>query len=226
MRSRILALLAAAGCAAGCGSHSGGSSTGGGEGGSTGVTVGGSSPVIGGCSVFPADNAWNTRIDDTTKFQVDPNWSMYQGTMNLSTHLHPDWGAWSTDHYGIPWQTVPSSQPGVPMSFMYASESDPGPYPFPADARVEGGSDSGGDMHVLVVQEGTCLLYETWSSLYNGPGWACGSGAKFDLSSDKLRHDGWTSADAAGLPILPGLVKVSEVKAGKIEHAIRFTMNQ
>jgi hypothetical protein len=190
------------------------------------VTVGGSSPVIGGCSVFPADNPWNTRIDDTTAFPVDPNWSMYEGTMNLSTHLHPDWGDWSMDHYGIPWQTVPSTQPGVPMSFMYASQSDPGPYPFPANALVEGGSDSGGDMHVLVLQEGTCLLYETWSSLYSGPGWTCGSGAKFDLSSNKLRPDGWTSADAAGLPILPGLVKVAEVKAGKIQHAIRFTMNQ
>jgi hypothetical protein len=80
-------------------------------------------------------------------------------------------------------------------------------------------------MHVLVVQEGTCLLYETYSSTYTGPGWSCGSGAKFDLSSDALRPDGWTSADAAGLPILPGLVKVAEVTAGKVEHAIRFTMN-
>jgi hypothetical protein len=113
------------------------------------------------------------------------------------------------------------------MTFMYASESDPGPYPFPANALVEGGSGSGGDMHVLVLQEGTCLLYETFSSTYNGAsGWSCGSGAKFDLTSDKLRPDGWTSADAAGLPILPGLVKVSEVMAGEVAHAIRFTMNK
>ena len=108
---------------------------------------------------------------------------------------------------------------------MSPPESDPGPYPFPANAKVEGGSDSGGDMHVLVIEEGSCLLYETWDSILKGPGWNCGSGAKFDMTSNKLRPDGWTSADAAGLPILPGLVKVSEVKAGKVEHAIRFTMN-
>jgi hypothetical protein len=111
------------------------------------------------------------------------------------------------------------------MTFGYSGESDPGPYPFPKNALVEGGADSGGDMHVLVIQEGSCELYETWNSLYTGPGWDCGAGAKFDLSSNKLRPDGWTSADAAGLPILPGLVKVSEVMAGKVEHAIRFTMS-
>ena len=111
------------------------------------------------------------------------------------------------------------------MKFQYASESDPGPYPIPADAKVEGGSNSGGDMHVLVVQQGKCLLYETWSSKYTSPGWTCGSGAKFDLGSNTLRPDGWTSADAAGLPVLPGLVKVSEVMAGAVNHAIRFTMD-
>jgi hypothetical protein len=111
------------------------------------------------------------------------------------------------------------------MTFQYASESDPGPFPFPASALVEGGSGSGGDMHVIVLQTGTCLLYETWDSTYVGPGWSCGSGAKFDLGTDALRADGWTSGDAAGLPILPGLVKVSEVQAGAIPHAIRFTMN-
>jgi hypothetical protein len=182
-------------------------------------------PVIGGCSIFPADNPWNTRIDDTTKFPVHPSWSTYQGTMSLGTHLHPDWGDWSTDHYGIPWGVVPSSQTGVPMTFKYADQSDPGPYPFPSDAKVEGGAGSGGDMHVLVVQQGTCLLYETWSSTYTGPGWSCGSGAKFDLGSNALRPDGWTSADAAGLPVFPGLVKVSEVQAGAVKHAVRFTMN-
>jgi hypothetical protein len=190
-----------------------------------GVTVGGSSPVIGGCSIFPADNPWNTRIDDTTKFAVHPQWGSYQKTMNLPHNLHPDWGDWSMDQYGIPWQTVPATQPKVPMMFQYADESDPGPYPFPQNALVEGGANSGGDMHVLVIEEGSCLLYETWSSMYTGPGWSCGSGAVFDLTSDKLRPDGWTSADAAGLPVLPGLVKVSEVKAGIVAHAIRFTMN-
>ena len=193
--------------------------------GSATVTVGGPVPTIGGCSIFPADNPWNTRIDDATKFPVHPQWSAYQAKMSPTTHLHPDWGNWSTDHYGIPWQAVPSTQAGAPMTFDYADESDPGPYPFPMDAKVEGGAGSGGDMHVLVVEMGTCSLYETWSSKYVGPGWSCGSGAKFDLSSNALRADGWTSADAAGLPILPGLVKVSEVQAGAVNHAIRFTMN-
>jgi hypothetical protein len=150
---------------------------------------------------------------------------MYLARMNPATHLHPDWGDWSTNHYGIPWQTVPGGQPQVPMMFHYASESDPGPYPFPSNALVEGGANSGGDMHVLVVDTGTCTLFETWSSQYVGPGWSCGSGAKYDLRSNSLRPDGWTSADAAGLPILPGLVKVSEVQAGVIAHALRFTMS-
>jgi hypothetical protein len=112
------------------------------------------------------------------------------------------------------------------MTFNYADESDPGPYPFPANALVEGGANSGGDMHVLVIDTGTCTLYETWSSTYKGPGWSCGSGAKFDLSSNALRPAGWTSADAAGLAVLPGLVKVSEVNAGAINHALRFTVSK
>jgi hypothetical protein len=200
----------------------GGSSGGGVD---AGTNVGGDVPVIGGCPIFPADNPWNTRIDDPTKFPVSAQWATYQGTMNVTKHLHPDWGDWSTDHYGIPWQVVPGSQAGVPMTFKYADQSDPGPYPFPPDAKVEGGAGSGGDMHVLVVQQGACTLYETWSSTYSNPGWSCGSGAKFDLGSNALRPDGWTSADAAGLPVFPGLVKVSEVQAGAVKHAIRFTMN-
>jgi len=189
------------------------------------TTESGTVPTLGGCPVFPADNPWNTRVDDSSKFPVHPNWSTYEATMNLTTHLHPDWGDWSTDHYGIPWQAVPAAQAGVPMTFQYADQSDPGPYPFPATAKVEGGAGSGGDMHVLVVVIGKCSLYETWSSTYQGPGWSCGSGATFDLMTGALRPDGWTSADAAGLPILPGLVKVAEVQAGAVNHAIRFTMN-
>jgi hypothetical protein len=174
--------------------------------------------------MFPADNPWNTRIDDTTAYPVHPQSATYITNMSPGTHLHPDWGNWSTDKYGIPWQVVPASQAMVPMTFDSADESDPGPYPFPANAMVEGGANSGGDMHVLVVQQTACQLYETWDTTYVGPGWNAGSGAKFDLTSDTLRPDGWTSADAAGLPILPGLVKVSEVTAGAINHAIRFTV--
>jgi len=120
---------------------------------------------------------------------------------------------------------VPASQSNVPVNITdYASESDPGPYPIPATARVEGGANSGGDQHVLVLQSGTCTLYEMYISAYTGPGWSCAQGSKFDLNSNTLRPTGWTSADAAGLPVLPGLVKVSEVQAGAINHAIRFTV--
>jgi hypothetical protein len=212
------------GASASSGSSSGGSGSGSGSGSSSGGGPAGAGPALGGCSIFPADNPWNTRIDDTTKFPVHPKWSSYQANMNLTRGLHPDWGDWTNDHYGIPWQTVPAGQARVPMTFQYASESDPGPYPFPPDAKVEGGAGSGGDMHVLVIDTGACALYETWSSTFVNPGWSCGSGARFDLASNALRPDGWTSADAAGLPILPGLVKVSEVQAGAVQHAIRFTM--
>jgi hypothetical protein len=191
----------------------------------SGSSPAGPVPTIGGCAIFPADNPWNTRVDDPQKFPVHPQSATYIASMSPGTHLHPDWGDWSTSHYGIPWQTVPPGQPGVPVTFTYASESDPGPYPFPPNALVEGGAGSGGDMHVLVIDTGTCTLYETWSSTYTNPGWSCGSGAKFDLASNTLRPDGWTSADAAGLPVLPGLVRVSEVTAGAINHALRFTVS-
>jgi hypothetical protein len=175
--------------------------------------------------VLPPDNAWNTRIDDPAKFPVHANSSTYIAHMAPNTALHADWGDWSMNHYGIPWQTVPGSQPMVQMTFQDPSESDPGPYPFPSNALVEGGANFGGDMHVLVLDTGTCTLYETWSSTHSGSGWTCGSGAKFNLRSNGLRPDGWTSADAAGLPILPGLVRVAEVKAGSIPHALRFTVS-
>jgi hypothetical protein len=157
---------------------------------------------------------------------VDPNSATYISSIGAGTHLHPDWGDWSSSKYGIPWQIVPSSQAGVPMTFDYADESDPGPYPFPATAMVEGGAGSGGDMHVLVIQQGSCTLFETWNTTYTNPGWHAGSGAKFNLGSNTLRPDGWTSADAAGLPVFPGLVKVSEVQAGAINHALRFTVSK
>ena len=182
-------------------------------------------PTIGGCPIFSAESAWNTRIDDPQRFPVHAQSAAYIANMSPTTHLHPDWGDWSTNHYGIPWQTVPGSQATVPMTFSYSGESDPGPYPFPANALVEGGAGSGGDMHVLVIDTGTCTLYETWSSAYVSPGWMCGSGAKFDLRANTLRPDGWTSADAAGLAVLPGLVKVAEAEAGAIHHALRFTMS-
>ena len=163
---------------------------------------------------FPADNEWNR---DVSGDPVDPASDAYIASIGAGRFLHPDFGSDPT--YGIPWTTVPAGQPLVPMSFDFDDESDPGPYPFPANAPVE----AGGDRHVLVVQQGSCRLYETFDSTYVGPGWSCGSGALFDLRSNALRHDGWTSADAAGLPILPGLVRRDEVKSGAIRHALRFT---
>jgi hypothetical protein len=179
-------------------------------------------PVIGSCRVFPANNPWNT---DISRYPVDPNSNNYLTHMNAFTkHLHPDFG--SNPTYGIPYITVPGTQARVPMSFTYASESDPGPYPFPPNAPIEGGSGSTGDRHVLVIDRDNCVLYETFSSYYVGPGWNAGSGAIFHFNSNALRPDHWTSADAAGLPIFPGLVRYYEVQQGAINHALRFTVHQ
>ena len=121
---------------------------------------------------------------------------------------------------------VPGTQPKVPLRFEYADESDPGPYPIPPDAPIEGGPAADGDRHILVLDKDCCRLYETWSTYPEGAGWKAGSGAVFDLASSKLRPDGWTSADAAGLPILPGLLRYDEVAAGAVRHAIRFTVQR
>jgi hypothetical protein len=176
-------------------------------------------PIISGCQVFPAENPWNRDISNDP---LDPNSSNYIAHMNGGTKfLHPDFG--SNPSYGIPFVVVPGTQPRVPVSFYYADESDPGPYPIPPNAPIEGGASSTGDRHVLVLDRDSCLLYEMFDAHYVPPGWQCGSGAVFDLKSNKLRPDYWTSADAAGLPILPGLVRYDEVAAGQISHAIRFT---
>jgi hypothetical protein len=135
--------------------------------------------------------------------------------------VHPDFG--SNPSYGIPYVVVPAGQPAVPITYTaYGSQSDPGPFPIPLDAPVEGGSDR----HVLAVQQGSCQLYELFAASRSGGGWAAASGARFDLRSNALRPVGWTSADAAGLPILPGLVRYDEVAAGRIAHALRVTFAQ
>jgi hypothetical protein len=191
--------------------------------GSAGSPPGGG-PMIGGCPIFPADNSWNR---DVSTDAVDPESSAIIANINANggKNVHPDFGRTLT--YGIPYVVVPANQAGVPVTFQYADESDPGPYPIPADAPIEGGSTATGDRHVLVVQQGSCLLYEMYSSTYVGPGWRCGSGAKFDLRSNALRHECWTSADAAGLPVLAGLVRYEEaVTQGVIAHALRFTVSQ
>jgi hypothetical protein len=178
-------------------------------------------PEVGGCQIFPSDNAWN---EDVSQLPVDPNSAIYLASMNAATtNLHPDFG--SNPTYGIPYTVVPSTQPGVPVTFQYASQSDPGPYPIPSNAPIEGGPGATGDRHVLVVQSGACKLYEMWEAYYAGPGWTAGSGAVFNLNSDALRPDYWTSADAAGLPVLAGLVRYDEATSGVINHAFRFTVH-
>lgn len=171
------------------------------------------SPILAGCAVFPGDNIWNRRVDD---LPVDSRSNAYINSIGPTTRLHADFGS----IYGIPYTDAPAGQAPVAVTFDYDDESDPGPYPIPPDAPVEDGSD----YHVLVVQRDTCRLYEMWNARKQANGtWLAGSGAVFDLNSNALRPAGWTSADAAGLPILPGLVRYDEVKAGEIRHAIRFT---
>jgi hypothetical protein len=172
----------------------------------------GSSPLVGGCPMFPADNAWNADISQATVLDD------YTDTFPAAMTLWPDFGG--AGEYGIPYVTVPASQPGVPVAFEVADESEPGPYPIPLDAPVE----NGGDRHVLVVREGECKLYELYAAERSGAGWSAYSGAIFDLRSNALRPAGWTSADAAGLPILAGLARRDEVAAGAIRHALRVTV--
>jgi len=198
-------------------------------------------PAGSGCPVFPTDNLWN---QDVSNYCVDPNSDQYIASINQDKqYLHPDFGSDPT--YGIPYVVVPGTQPLVTVTFnQYASESDPGPncpqttstptgcYPFPPTAPVEGGSNSKGDRHVLALladpANKNCTLYEVWEGVKdpNDNNWTAANGAVFNLYSDKLRPDGWTSADAAGLPILPGLARYDEVAAGAIKHALRFTVAQ
>lgn len=175
-------------------------------------------PIIGGCAVFPGDNAWN---QDVSALPVHPRSAAFISSISADgdTFLHPDFG--SNPDYGIPYVVVPPGQGLVPISFGdFADESDPGPYPIPPGAPVEAGSDR----HVLVVRQSECKLYELYHAAYVGPGWTADSGAVWDLRSNALRPEGWTSADAAGLPILPGLARYDELAAGEIRHALRFTV--
>jgi uncharacterized repeat protein (TIGR01451 family) len=179
-------------------------------------------PQLGGCAIFPPDNVWNVPID---KLPVHPDSNAYIANINIDeTTVHPDFGSFQYGYFGIPYNVVPQNQPKVAVTFEYDDESDDGPYPIPPNPLIEGGPDSDGDRHILMVEQGTCKLYETFASYPNGNGtWRAGSGAIFDLNSNALREDGWTSADAAGLPILPGLARYDEVAAGAINHALRFT---
>jgi hypothetical protein len=168
------------------------------------------SPTIGDCAIFPPDNPWNT---DISRAPVDTSHD-YIGALGSMT-LWPDFGG----PYGILFVSVPFSQPLVPVGFDEADESDPGPYPTPLDAPVEDG-----DRHVLTLRQGDCKLFELYDAMRSGGGWHAYSGAVWDLHSNALRPDGWTSADAAGLPMLPGLARVDEARAGAIRHALRITV--
>lgn len=184
----------------------------------------GQPPVIDGCPVFPADNVWNVSVDG---LPVDPNSDAYIATIGADVGLHPDFGTvWQGAPNGIPFVTVPGTQPLVDVEFFWWDESDAGPYPIPPDAPVEGGPSGDGDRHVLVLDRDNCLLYELFYAFPQNGGawWEAHSGAVYDLLSHDLRPDGWTSADAAGLPIVPGLVRYQEaVVEGEIRHALRFT---
>jgi hypothetical protein len=178
---------------------------------------------IGGCRLFPADNVWNARVDS---LPVDPQSGEYVASIGLETGLHPDFGSgeWDGGPIGIPYNLVAGDLPGAEVTFDYDEESDHALYPIPSNPEIEGGPLSDGDRHILIVDQDNCILYELFNAYPQENGdWHAGSGAIFDLQSNALRPAGWTSADAAGLPILSGLVRYDEVAAGQITHALRFT---
>ncbi len=186
-------------------------------------TPSGPGPQIAGCPVLPADNPWNT---DISQLPVAPQSATWVGSALRGSRqtLYHDF--FSDTQYGIPFAVVDASQPDVPVTFDgYPSESDPGPYPIPANAPIEGGGN-GGDQHVIVVDSGSCTLSELYdaSRVGAGPAWRASNGAVFDLRSNALRPETWTSADAAGLPIFPGLARYDDIATGQLTHALRFTV--
>jgi hypothetical protein len=236
---------------------SGGSGAGGGA--DAGATVGGvpggivgAGTTVAGCMIFPPDNPWNVEVDGPGVQVIHT----YDSQLQQSTELHPDFGDYTPDGYGIPYNVVDAGQPDLDTDFtQYASESDPGPggwiganpvttgsatgetaWPFFVGMEIEGNPKAGGtagnlpgDQHGIVLQQGSskCTSYEAWNCVVvSAPPFQCANGAVFDLSSNALRPAGWTSADAAGLSILAGLVRLSEVKAGAVTHAIRVTFNE
>jgi hypothetical protein len=174
------------------------------------------------CSEFPKDNWWHADVRHLPVHHRSRQWLSH---MSTGVDLHPDFGPSYGDgpNYGIPITVVGPSHRRVRVRFDYASESDKVRYPLGGDTRVEGGRRSAGDKHAIVVAKATCKLYETWNTRVRRGHWVAGSGAVWALGSNRLRPNGWTSADAAGLPILPGLLRWNEVKAGRVDHAIRFT---
>jgi len=178
------------------------------------------------CAIFPADNPWNRRVD---RLPVAANSGPVIAAIGRDEGLHPDFGSglYEGRPIGIPITVVRgSSTPKARPPFEYADESDRGPYPIPRDVAIEGGRGSDGDRHALIVDREACRLYELYDLHPAGRGWRAGSGAIWNLRSNRLRPAGWTSADAAGLPILPGLARFDEVARGRIDHALRFTVER
>jgi len=179
------------------------------------------------CPVFPRSNPWNQRVD---RLPVAKNSATLIASIGADRPVHADFGSglYQGAPIGIPYTTVPGNQKRVPVSFDTADESDRGPYPIPPDAPIEGGSNSDGDRHVIVVDRSRCRLYELFDAhpIAGGARWRAGSGAVWSLRSNHLRPRGWTSADAAGLPILPGLARYEELARGGVNHALRFTASR
>ena len=177
------------------------------------------------CPLFPADNAWNHRVDT---LPVASGSTATVATIGATKTVHADFGSglWDGGPIGIPITVVGKAQRKSTVRFEYADESDPGPYPIPAGVRIEGGATVDGDRHALIVDRDACRLYELYALRRVGGSWTAGSGAIWDLRSNRLRPAGWTSADAAGLPILPGLARYDEVAQGRIDHALRFTVSR
>ncbi len=189
------------------------------------ATAGGRPPAgASSCHLFPRSSPWNQRVD---KLPVTRNSGAIVRSIGVDRSMHADFGSglWEGGPIGIPYTTVSAGQRRVPVSFEYADESDRGPYPIPADVPIEGGRQADGDRHVIVVDRARCRLYELYSAypLDGGKRWRAGSGAIWNLRSNRMRPRGWTSADAAGLPILPGLARPEELRTGGIDHALRFT---
>jgi len=180
-------------------------------------------PLLVDFPVFPADNPWNT---DISGFEVHPDSAAFIASIGANGELHPDFGTvWQGAPNGIPYVVVGGDQPPVAITYTaYGAESDPGPFPIPDNAPVEGGNDSDGDRHVIVIDRDQRMLYELYRAFKIPGGWEAESGAKWDLTSNAVRPKYWTSADAAGLPVLPGLVRYLEAQQGEINHALRFTV--
>jgi hypothetical protein len=179
------------------------------------------SPKLAGCPLFPADNPWNRRVDT---LPVAGNSAAIVRSIGVGSGLHADFGSgrWDGGPIGIPYTVVTARQPKARVSFDYAAESDRGPYPIPRGVRIE----AGGDRHALILDRSACRLYELYALRRTPAGWHAGSGAIWNLRSNALRPAGWTSADAAGLPILPGLARYDEVASGHVDHALRFTVDR